>query len=264
MGEYGVFPFGKNVKPVVQIDRSPKSVFILGVYASAVHARWIDSKGRTRVAALTVSSEPEIFWRGEGAEKIIRQISIPGHLGQLIPAAPRLNGPSGRSLDENYLSPLGLDRSDAWLCDIYPYAHMNRRQQAAIEREYLPLLEAYNLPKPTLKPAPTRDPGAKRREEIWDEFLESRAEFLVLLGDKPIGWFFKHLEPGYKRLSDFGKDAERYGQIHPFVIRGRELKVIPLVHPRQASRLGASSSVWAKLHQGWKADMAGGKIWKDV
>ena len=34
------FPFGETVKPLAQLDRTPKKVFVLGVYASAVHARW--------------------------------------------------------------------------------------------------------------------------------------------------------------------------------------------------------------------------------
>ena len=34
------FPFGEELKPLKQQDRTPKKVFVLGVYASAVHARW--------------------------------------------------------------------------------------------------------------------------------------------------------------------------------------------------------------------------------
>jgi len=34
------FPFGQKLHALVQEDRSPKKVFVLGVYASAVHARW--------------------------------------------------------------------------------------------------------------------------------------------------------------------------------------------------------------------------------
>lgn len=34
------YPFGETVYPLVQQDRTPKKVFVLGVYASAVHARW--------------------------------------------------------------------------------------------------------------------------------------------------------------------------------------------------------------------------------
>lgn len=34
------YPFGETVKRLVQKDRTHKKVFVLGVYASAVHARW--------------------------------------------------------------------------------------------------------------------------------------------------------------------------------------------------------------------------------
>ena len=33
-----LFPFGQKLHPLVQEDTSPKKVFVLGVYASAVHA----------------------------------------------------------------------------------------------------------------------------------------------------------------------------------------------------------------------------------
>jgi hypothetical protein len=55
------FPFGHELKKVEQKDRSPKKAFVLGVYASAVHARWIDKNGKQKVSALAVASEPEIF-----------------------------------------------------------------------------------------------------------------------------------------------------------------------------------------------------------
>jgi hypothetical protein len=59
----GTFPFGQPVLEVVQTDRTPKSVFVLGVYASAVHARWVSTSEKTVVNALAVVSEPYIFWR---------------------------------------------------------------------------------------------------------------------------------------------------------------------------------------------------------
>ena len=262
MDDYGVFPFGEKVKIVEQTDRSCKQVFILGVYASAVHARWVGSDGKILVSALAVASEPEIFWRGDGAESIIEKISLPDPLGNLAPASPHLNGPSGRSLDEEYLIPLGLGRSDVWLCDVYPYAHMNDSQRTAIEREYLPQLEEYGLPRPTVLLAPTMGPGEARREEIWDEFVQSQAEVLVLLGDKPIKWFFSHLAAKYKKLSDFGKEDDSYGLIHLVNIRNRQLGILPLIHPRQASRLGASSAEWANVHQTWKTGVAARLIGK--
>ena len=77
------FPFGESVTLVEQADRSPKRVFVLGVYASAVHARWTGPDGAQRVGALAVASEPEIFWRGDGAGGIIERIPVPPEAGRL-------------------------------------------------------------------------------------------------------------------------------------------------------------------------------------
>ena len=42
------FPFGEELKPLRQQDRTPKKVFVLGVYASAVHARWATGPRHSR------------------------------------------------------------------------------------------------------------------------------------------------------------------------------------------------------------------------
>ena len=55
-----LFPFGQKLHPLIQADKSPKKIFVLGVYASAVHARW-KSDGRIICQALAVASEPRIF-----------------------------------------------------------------------------------------------------------------------------------------------------------------------------------------------------------
>ena len=81
------FPFGETVKPLVQEDRTPKKVFVLGVYASAVHARWMDGTS-IKCHALAVASEPRIFWDGNPKEaaEIIGRIKIPQEMGTLEPA----------------------------------------------------------------------------------------------------------------------------------------------------------------------------------
>ena len=79
--EIGTFPFGQPIMKVCQSDRTPKKVFILGVYASAVHAKWFDENEKEKVKALAVDSEPEIFWRGENAKEIIEEIKIPKGAG---------------------------------------------------------------------------------------------------------------------------------------------------------------------------------------
>jgi hypothetical protein len=40
-----IFPFGQKIKSLWQVVRAPRKVFILGVYASAVHAKWLNAKG---------------------------------------------------------------------------------------------------------------------------------------------------------------------------------------------------------------------------
>ena len=52
----GTYPFGSPLHPVLQTDRTPRKVFVLGVYASAVHARWVSPEGKTLVTALAVAS----------------------------------------------------------------------------------------------------------------------------------------------------------------------------------------------------------------
>lgn len=104
------YPFGETVHPLVQQDRTPKKVFVLGVYASAVHARW--KRGNKIICqALAVASEPRIFWDGnpEEAAEIIGRIHIPKELGILEPAGRldlRLTGLQRRPIF--YLSPLSF------------------------------------------------------------------------------------------------------------------------------------------------------------
>ena len=71
------YPFGEIVHPLVQQDRAPKKVFVLGVYSSAVHARW-KVRSKTICPALAIASEPRIFWDGnqEEAAEIISRMNL--------------------------------------------------------------------------------------------------------------------------------------------------------------------------------------------
>jgi len=247
------FPFGQPVKTLTQQDKSPKTHFVLGVYASAVHARWV-FEGKQRIAALAVASEPYIFWKGDGADKIIAEIKIPPGAGTLEAVPQNMNGPSGRSLNECFLSPLGIERKDAWLCDIVPHSCCNQKQAKAIEKKYVPLMKDFPLlPEASLPPVPNPLCDDKRRDEILAELKESEAGTIVLLGDDPIKWFLSFYDRKWKRLGDFVKDSKPYGKPHKIRIDGKDYDVLPLVHPRQASKLGIHSSDWIKLHREWMA-----------
>ena len=248
------FPFGQALHSVKQTDRTPKRVFVLGAYASAVHARWIGSDGKDIVQALAVASEPFIFWKGQGAGDIIKKISMPPKLGKLQPAEPQFNGASGSALDERILAPLGLTRADAWLCDLVPHSCVNVGQQKVIAERYTPLAAQYGLAPATIPPVPDGDlADAKRIAEILSELHESNAGILILLGDQPMKWFITKAGEPWKRLSMF----KPYGRLHPICLDGMNLKVLPLVNPRQTTKLSTSSTHWFAVHENWVRLTAG-------
>ena len=228
---------------------------MLGVYASAVHARWCDAKGKQIVKALRVASEPYIFWRGEGVEDIVAAIDVPQEAGRLEPAVRNLNGPSGRSIDEDFLEPLGLTRADAWLCDLVPYSCMNRGQADAVRRAYAPLVEQLALPRENWPRPPDKYTNAARREDIAAELLESAAGVLITLSDQPLRWFATAFG-GKRSLRSYGHDTNMYGRLHELEIQGRSLWLLPLVHPRHAAGLGLYSSSWKALHTTWARRIA--------
>ncbi len=247
------FPFGQELKPLVQEDKSPKKVFVLGVYASAVHARW-KKDGAVICPALAVASEPRIFWDGniDEAKEIITQINIPSELGFLEPAGAHLNGPSAKVLDENILAPLGFTRKDAWLCDCLPETRINAGQEKVIREKYNPLIEEYNLNPVTIPNRPTAFCNKARSIEITEELMESQADLLVLLGDIPIAQYLKKAtDIPYSTLGEY-VDLYGYGNKTDVTINGKAIKVLPLAHPRQIGALGAHSEKWHLLHKEWE------------
>jgi len=261
MSGIGTFPFGQPILRVFQGDRSQKDVFILGVYASAVHAKWIDKSGQLRIKAVAVASEPEIFWCGGSANKIIEAITIPAEAGRLEPADDRFNGPSGNSLDEDFLSPLGLSRNDAWLCDLVPHSCMNPAQKKALDGRYLPYLKDLGFSEPNWPTLPKVLADDKRRSEIEAEIKESSAGILITLGDQPLRWFASHYG-AYDCLQKYSDTKGTYGQLHQIRIASRNMQLLPLVHPRQARKLGSHSATWFVLHEYWRQCVAPGILGK--
>ena len=247
------FPFGEKLHRLVQEDRTPKKVFVLGVYASAVHARWMKD-GKVKCAALAVASEPRIFWDGnpEEAAAIIGRIKIPAEVGTLKPAGKNLNGPSAKVLDEQILKPLGFKRSDAWLCDLLPETRINSNQMKVIKDEYNPLIAKYGLNKVDIPERGDVFADKKRCDDILKELEESDARLLVLLGDIPIKQFLNVVaDVPYSSLQGY-VDLYGYGNATDVTIQGRTIKVLPLAHPRQIGGLGFHNKNWHKMHQDWE------------
>lgn len=247
------YPFGEALRPLTQEDRSPKRVFVLGVYASAVHARWTRG-GRVVCQALAAASEPRIFWDGdeEEAKAILGRIRIPAELGALEPAGRQFNGPSGRVLDEHILAPLGFTRADAWLCDCLPETRLNPGQLRAIRERYDPLVKTHGLNAVTVPERPELFCDERRAEEIAAELIQSQAGLLVLLGDIPIAQFLKRVaDVPYGTLREYTARCG-YGNPSEAVLGGKTFRVLPLAHPRQIGALGAHSESWRQLHEKWE------------
>ena len=240
------FPFGLPITPVKQVaDGLPKKLFILGVYASAVHVKWYGPDGKIRIRAMAVASEPEIFWRGddEYVWEVIKRINLDPKYGYLKPADSAFNGPSGVCLDENYIHPLGLTRNDVWLCNLLPESRKNQSQAKALEKRYDNFVDInYNFP--TL---PRCIANESRINEIVAELEVSGAKQIVLLGDEPIKYFLQKFKPEITKLSSITP----YGQQIEFAINGKHYIATCLAHPRQTAKLGQSAHHWYEKHQNW-------------
>jgi hypothetical protein len=253
-----IFPFGQNLQEVKQRDQTPKKVFVLGVYASAVHAKWYSPEGRVICKALAVASEPCIFWRGnsEEAASIISRINLPDGAGYLRPADDQFNGPSGRALDEKVLAPLGYTREDAWLCDLVPYSCQNGNQKAAVNKNYVPIQDKFGLPVSTIPPVPKVLANEERRNQILQELITSQADTIILLGDDPVKWFLRFTSNcKVQKLSGF----DSYGLRVKATISEKEYDVIPLAHLRQIAALGRNNQKWYSLHHQWMQDITKGQ-----
>jgi hypothetical protein len=134
---------------------------------------------------------------------------------------------------------------------------MNPSQAEAIRRAYLPIMQRYHLPAPTVPAVPIVLSDECRCRTIVEEIQTSQAEVLILLGDKPIEWFLVHFDNHWHRLSDFAPDQESYGRLHCVQIGDKAMKVLPLAHPRQIARLGHSSFKWTEYHNAWINQQAG-------
>jgi hypothetical protein len=58
-------------------------------------------------------------------------------------------------------------------------------------------------------------------------------------------------------LAAYGQTKEEYGRLHDIEIGGLPMKLLPMVHPRQAAGLGNHSREWRKLHARWAARVGG-------
>ena len=242
------FPFGRPHGPTPpQKPSGTADLFVVGVYPSALHAAWFAPSGHRLCQALAVDIEPWSFWDGADAAQRVEEIaaSVPTEAGRLEPAHPRWNGPSGCTLQEMYLEPLG--HPTCWITDLHEMYYLSDGNAKAIEKHYIPLAEKLGLPAAKLPTRPPRvQPEPRRLAVLEEEFLASGATTVLTLGNEPLPALFPG---GPRRLV-----SEGYGELARRRLFGRHgVTAIHLCHPRQAAGLGRSSAQWAETHAAWMA-----------
>lgn len=246
------FPFGAPLVPAAAKPPSKKvKAFVVGVYSSAVHARWVSAQGRTICKALAVAPEPWSFWDGTGADEIVAAANqeVPSGAGSLVPADKAFNGPSGLALDRLFVRPLGLSRANTWITDLHDLYYLSEGNEAALVKHYAPLVKKGLVPGMNLPGRPASvAPSKAGIERLRKEFELAAAPFVITLGNEPI----PHV---------FGKESKRlalkeYGKVFDAEVFGRRVKGLKLCHPRQAGQLGRSSRAWFEAHRDWVAGLA--------
>jgi hypothetical protein len=248
------YPFGQPVGSVTWRQPGRKPVLIIGVYPSAVHARWIEPGGKG-IRAVAVADEPEPFWTGHSAETMIVTVAAtaPAEAGRLELAKGH-NGRSGRALDELVLAPLGLTRDQIRVADIDNRYMANQSQRAAIARGYVRLVERGILPPATWRPRRTisRIPS-DRSPALTDEVAEAAPAWLITLGDEPLRAL------GLEPLARAG-----YGIPLPAVVLGHKVQLLRLAHTRQQAGHGHSSYDWGEAHRQWRTGVGAAAVRRTI
>ncbi len=142
---------------------------------------------------------------------------------------------SGRSLDDNYLRPLGLARDGVWFTDLikcrYPkdVYHDKKRDEQRIQCEVV---------------------GACSRWLV-EELRLARPKIVVSLSDQQV---YRRLRKAFA-LTTPARFAEAAGRPHPVELGGVPVMLFPMVHPDIALPLGQSDAwkpvpraKWAPIH----------------
>ncbi len=244
------FPFGASVLPRgVDLPRRRYPVVVVGAYPSALHVRWTPPPGYgSPVAALPVDNEPTPFWGGDPAE--VAELFRRWHekhfrvtWGEVRPA--KLNGPSGRGLESQWLFPLGYRRDDAFITDCLTTARASTAVATRLRDRYAPVVRDLDAPPADLAAHPTEasiveEALSTEAQRLHAQISAARPDLIVTLGNaaaRVIG----HLGgvPGDARLRtvDYGRD--RHVQFSD-----RNFCWVALAHPAAPRR-------WIERHHDW-------------
>jgi hypothetical protein len=249
------FPFGQCVKESQPEMASKQKLFILGAYPSALHIVWQPPAPHRRISALAVDNEPEVFWDGCDQEKFIaRWMDVVGFESSWgnIGAAGKLNGSSGRWVNENILIPFHATRADTFLTDCLNTYCSSIAGAGRISDTYTPFAANHALPTAHLPRHPNENEIVKEARDLHTARLTREIQAvqpakIVTLGNAALR-VLRHLlaptsGPTPHQLSP---DSVSYGKPFRINIGGvNGVEWWPLAHP-------AAPAAYQEVHQRWK------------
>lgn len=255
----GTFPFGQPSGRCQPQRVAEAEAFVMGVYPSALHIRWVNQD--FRVAALAVDEEPWPFWDGADQDQRVQtwqtKVGWQPAWGKVAPAG-RLNGSSGVSVRDHVLNALGIEIGRVWLTDAVPFFHVHRgpgTQGAAMSSRYDVFARQHGLPLHNLPDRPSPDRLIQYAVEqelvrLREELLDSKASLVITLGNEALAVAAALVEGDLPRALSPGAT---YGATSTTRIEGRTIQVLPLVHP------GQRAAVWRAAHDRWRESRAEGQ-----
>jgi hypothetical protein len=251
-----VFPFGRPLIARPPVADGPRPLFILGAYPSAFHVAWRPpaASGLASIKAVAVDNEPEPFWTG--ADEPGRLISWKHAVefdgspwGEVDPVG-KLNGSSGRWLDEQILGPLRHSRAETWITDCLDvYSCSSSLRQRLIDTyDRMPGLPHWDLPEHPSEDDIVRQSIAHHTARLRSELAAARPLKIITLGNAALRVLARLVDDAGstslpKRLS---ADAAGYGQPLLVHVHGRSVAWLPLAHP-------AAPKLYQDSHKAWLA-----------
>lgn len=266
-----VFPFGAvSRRRPPRVPTGETRVFVLGVYPSALHVRWIlpawaqQEFGRTHVSSLAVDVEPKVFWEGADppASTLVQQWEkryFPGDDPNTFGTVqPGHNGSSGFNVANEILAKFGWRLDDVWLTDASNRFYVKKGpgkkpgQADVIHTVYNPFAQQVGLPQASLPPRPTPAAlvGTAVKEEgsrLVQEWLQATAPILITLGEeaRQVAAALAEDSEGPPRQPLRSHDPQ-YGHPGRIAIAGHDARWMALTHP------GNRSQTWTSARQAWQ------------
>ncbi len=244
------FPFGRQVTPRPPSAASPRGVFILGAYPSALHVEWKPPKPYKQIKALAVDDEPTPFWTGhDEAARVQRwRESVGFHASWgTVRGVGRLNGSSGHWVEREVLGPLGVTHEETWITDCLDTYRASTGVGVRLADTYEPFARAHSLPSAVLRPHPdendiVREARADHLDRLRSELRTAALELIVTLGNAAlrVARYLVEVEDAPARLSPNG-----YGARLTSRFEGRAVAWLPLAHP-------ATPAVYQEAHARWR------------